>query len=249
VKSFPSALLALLALSCAVPSRPSSVPVEGSKPPDPVTSTAPIRNPQRAPDPPADEAGSGSQGICASGWVVERQKEAEREGFRFALLSGTSFQEGKRSYTLGLRTPDDPEAGYVTLLCFEVGDGAPPRRISSERFGTLAMSMLEEGRRAPSDCMAPEMRPWFHVTVVDLDGDGSKEIVVESNSVGTCSACLSDVCVYKIKGKSLTEILCEPYDDIAFDDGKGLVVEAHESDENGPVGPTRKTFFMTPEQP
>ena len=249
MKSFPVALLAFLVLSCAAPARPSSVPAEGSKPPDPVTSTAPIRNPQRAPDPPADLADSASQVACASAWVQERQKDAEREGFRFALLSGTSFREGKRSYTLGLLTPDDPEAGYVTLLCFEVGDGAPPRRISSERFGTLAMSMLDKGRRNSSDCMAPEMQPWFHVTVVDLDGDGSKEIVVESNSVGTCSACLSDVCVYKIKGKSLTEILCEPYDDVAFDEGKGLVVEAYESDENGPVAPSRKTFFMTPEQP
>ena len=196
---------------------------------------------------PAGQAPRPSGPICSQGWVEEQQSAAARAGSRFAVLSGSSFEEGGRTYSFAILMPSDPQTPEVTFLAFSGVNGGPPVRIHEEKIETLGPTLLEEGPK-PADCTAPDMGPWFGITVVDLDADGTHEIVLESNAEGSCAKCREAVTVYQVSGPKLVTRVEELYSDIEFSEGQGMVIDSWEYAKNGEIEATRKSFFSPGER-
>jgi hypothetical protein len=224
-------LIPLLALACADRSE-TSVAVAGAG--GPATAA------------PAGQAPPPSDPICSQGWVAEQQSEAARAGSRFAVLSGSSFDEGGRTYAFAI-LPPDPRTPEVTFLAFSGANGGPPVRIHEEKIETLGPTLLEEEQK-PADCTAPDMEPWFGITVVDLDADGTHEIVLESNGEGSCAKCREAVTVYQVSGPKLVTRVEEPCSDLEFSEGQGMVIDSWKYAKNGEIEATRKSFFRPGER-
>jgi len=93
------------------------------------------------------------------------------------------------------------------------------------------------------ECLVGTREPYFKASIVDLVGDGKQEIVVDSNSVGACSSCLSEVRVYQIEKNSVTKVVDEVYSDIKFGKGQGLWLHSFRIVSDGRTKTFEKTFF------
>lgn len=175
------------------------------------------------------------------------------------LLSGSAELPGRT-----LLFPDRPEirhdAGrYLVGVALGRGDavdrpvlvvlnqtqGAVTRLIFTETFETL-LSSVDPPR--PRGCRLVPIRPWLSLRILDLDGNGRAEIVLESNESGTCPRCTSTVRVYQIDdGGSVRQVLKEPYSRIALGTGEGLVVTSFVQGVE-PIPVTKLFFVRMPEK-
>ena len=177
---------------------------------------------------------------CNSSWVTGRRMTAHKTGQRFAIVDNTSFSEQGWSYLVGITYALQSDS--LTLMVFGSPSG-DPRPLFTQEIGILEPDMINPDKEPADSCPAPDFGPYFKVTVLDLDGDGSREIVVESNQLGGCAECKSGVSVYKVSLSKVNMVVDEEYTDISFAQGKGLSIDSFTTDAAGNVTPTHKTFF------
>lgn len=192
---------------------------------------------------------SDASNICSSKWFEEQAAAAFKEDKAFLLLTDALFEQGDYAYAVTVRVPRSYEGFGVTLLIFaKKGDATAYRKIYEEEVPTelLVLGMMME-ERSPR-CVFPHYNPWLDASVVDLDGDGRSELIVESNEIGTCSSCLSTVRVYKIQGDRVDKVVEELFNAIRFGPGKGLVLESFVMGVNGELLPVKKQFFVVSDQ-
>lgn len=184
--------------------------------------------------------------LCNTSWFRDQAAAASREDKSFLLMTDTLFKQGEYTYVVAVRVPRSVHASSVTLTIFaKKRRDATYRKIHEAEIpnlvGILTMMMKEKS----PNCLFPHYRPWFDASVVDLDGDGRFELIVQSNRVGTCSSCLSEVRVYEIQDEIVGKELEEMYSDIRFGEGEGLMLRSFQRGLNDLI-PIKKYFFVIP---
>jgi hypothetical protein len=178
--------------------------------------------------------------VCSENWVAEERVSAAREMHNFLLVEDPFFEEAAYSYAVGIRVPQTEDASTVTLLLFASSKLGSYEKIYEEEIPTL---LPELAPPPPVSCILEEDSPWFDATVVDLDGNGRQEIVVESNEVGGCSSCLSEVRVYQVTGTEVRKLLEESFSNIEFGESQGLALQSFRRGASGEFISFEQKFF------
>jgi hypothetical protein len=178
--------------------------------------------------------------LCSSAWFATQRKEASAKDRTFQLVSGGLFKPNGNSYALAI----SHEAGTDGDLDFMVF-AAPDQSLDFRLVLTERIDILDVGQLSAqeSQCLIKADGVFFKVNVVDLAGDGAQRIVVESNSVGTCSSCLSEVRVYEIEKNKIIKVVDEYYSDIRYAKGQGLWVHSFRRADDGRIVQVEKSFF------
>ena len=178
---------------------------------------------------------------CSAPWVTQRRSAARDDGRRFSLVRGGSFRDKEWSYIVGITYT----IGENSLILGIFGStSGTPKQLFTRKIGILSPEEIRPDEELSDSCPAPQLGPFFEATVVDLDGDGAHELVVESNESGTCAECKSEVRVYTFNASKVNEAVDEDESEVTFGQGKGLSVDSWVLDAAGETVPTHKTFFM-----
>lgn len=178
--------------------------------------------------------------LCSSAWFTAQRKEASAKGRTFQLLDGGVFVQDGSSYLLVIGHAAGSDSDLDFSVFTAVGQSLDFRAALTERIAIVDTGDLavREG-----ECSVKASSVFFKATVVDLAGNGKRQILVESNEVGTCGSCLSEVRVYEVEKDRIVKVVKEMYNEISFGKGKGLWIHSFRTDENGRIVPVEKTFF------
>jgi hypothetical protein len=180
--------------------------------------------------------------ICSSPWFVAERKELSGKHHSFQLLNEGAFNQDGSSYLLAVNYPtvDSPE--FVEFMVF----AAPEQSLDFQPVWTEKIDIFDAGNElAPqqSECVTKGASFYFKASVVDLAGDGHQQIIVESNRIGVCSSCLSEVRVYQVEKKKIFKVVEGFYNDIKFGKGQGLWLQSFRNTDDGSIVLVEKTFF------
>lgn len=181
--------------------------------------------------------------FCSSDWFTSLRDQWASKKYEFHLLNKGIFIQGGSTYVLAAafqsksktRTSDD-----VQFLVYRSPAGQEKfTLIYTERIEVLGEFSSEE-----DGCISTGAGLYFHVSIVDLEGNRNQRIVLESNSIGTCSSCLFMVRVYQVHQEKITRIVEETYNDVRFGPGQGLWLQSFQVDSEGRPVRYEKSFFM-----
>ncbi len=182
--------------------------------------------------------------MCGTKWFVQQTKETQKRNGQFFFVSDSSFRHQSQEYALGVIFPNDISPDAVHLVFLKKKNKDENYIIISEitiptRVRNLNEQFSQEGK---TSCILPHIPPYFATRIIDLDGNGTPEVVVRTNAVGSCSRCLSEVRVFEKKGNGFKQVIEEAYNNLEMGTGKGLIVESYEITKFGPI-PTKKQFY------
>lgn len=169
---------------------------------------------------------------------------AELSGRTLLFPDRAEIRHDSGRYLVGVAVGRGDAIDRPMLVVLSQTQGAVTRLIYTQTFETLLSSVDPP---PPRGCRLVPIRPWLSLRVLDLDGNGRAEIVLESNDSGTCPECLSTVRVYQIDDRSSVRlVLREPYSRIALGPGEGLVVTSFVQGVD-PIPVTKLFFVRMPE--
>ena len=181
---------------------------------------------------------------CSSEFVSAESNRWEKKGYEFHLIKDGAFVQGQYTYLLGAAvkgTFQERESDDLQFLIFRSPLGKDTFALAfAEKIAVFEVAKIPLDREG---CVTPAAYPYFRVSVVDLAGNGNQQIIVESNSIGTCSECLSLVEVFQVKGNKIAKVVKEFYNDIKFAGGEGLWIQSFKRDSQGRPTLYEKTFF------
>lgn len=181
---------------------------------------------------------------CSSKVVSAEIDRWRDKGFAFYLIKDGAFVQGQYAYFLGIAFEGtlQERTGDLQFLIYRSLVGKNTfALVHAEEIAVLDSVEFRSDRES---CVTPGGFPYFRVSVVDLRGNGSRQIIVQSNSIGACSSCLSLVQVYQVEDGKITKVVKEYYNDIKFASGQGLWIQSYKTDSLGrPSGTYEKTFF------
>jgi hypothetical protein len=184
--------------------------------------------------------------LCSADWVVRQAWQAQQSGETFLLFQGGSFEERGAAYVVAVMIPFANRGSTGTLQVYASEDDRFTK-VYEEEVATLAPTMAP--LPSAGDCRVPGFAPWLSATVVDLDADGAREIVIESNGSGTCDGCLSEVRVLQVSGSTVEKVVETTFNAVRFGLGEGLTVSSYRRGIAGRVIPVLERFFVLRENP
>jgi hypothetical protein len=181
--------------------------------------------------------------LCSSEFFSSESHRWAQKGHEFHLVKDGEFVQGQNVYVLAVAfegTSESRDSDDLQFLIFRSPFG-------QERFTLAYAAKIEvfnfgEIRLDGGGCLMPGALPYFRASVV-LVGDGNQQIIVESNSIGVCSSCLSLVEVYQVLDNQIAKVVEETYNDIKFSRGQGLWIQSFRLDSNGQPVLYQKSFF------
>jgi len=180
--------------------------------------------------------------LCTLSDLMSESAELPRRTLLFPERPEIPHDQGRYLVGIGLGRGDASDRPMLVVLDQRSRGGT--RLLYTETFSAL-LSSADSPRRGA--CRLVPVRPWLTLRIVDLDGNGRSEIVLESNDAGTCPRCLSTVRVYQIDDRgSVRRVLEEPYSRIALGAGEGLVVTSFVQGVE-PIPVTKLFFVRMPE--
>lgn len=182
--------------------------------------------------------------FCSSEFFSSEQSQWEKRDFEFHLLRDGSFLQDGNTYVLAVAFEGEAKARAseeVQFLIFRSPVGQQKfTAVHSEKIGAASFGDFSVDA---DGCVTTGAGPYFHVSAVDLAGNGKRQIIVESNTIGACSSCLSFVRVYDIQGDKVVKVVEETCNDIKFGHGKGLWIHSFKVDSKGQPVPYERSFF------
>lgn len=173
--------------------------------------------------------------FCASEFFSSERDQWAKKDYEFHLLKSGAFVQSGNRYVLAVAFEGEPKArdsNEVQFLIFQSPAGnqeltlAYTEKIDAASFGEFSSAGI-----------------YFRVSVEDLAGNGNQQILVESNSIGVCSSCLSFVRVYDIQNDKVVKVVDETYSEIKFGRGEGLLIRSFKINSKGQPVPYEKSFF------
>lgn len=177
--------------------------------------------------------------VCESAWATEMRDDLP-PGRHLLFAGGSTFLDGGETYAAGIGLAEGDSA---TFLVFHVEGPNDAQLVFELRFDFDFLATEETLVPALSGCVLPDLSPYLNLTVLDLDGDGRKELVLESNRAGLCADCLSLVRVFQLRGAEARLVVEEKYRGLTMGEGEGLTVDAWMNGIDGRIIPTQKRFF------
>ena len=182
--------------------------------------------------------------LCSVEFFSAQRSQWAKKDYEFHLLKNGSITQGGNTYVLAVAFEGESKARAsedVQFLVFQSPAG-------KEKFTSVYTEKIDVGSFgnfsvAEDGCITAGAGIYFRVSVVDLAGSGNQQVVVESNSVGTCSSCLSYVRIYQIRDDKITKVVEETYNDIKFARGQGLWIQSFRTGSEGKPIAYEKTFF------
>ncbi len=184
--------------------------------------------------------------LCSADWVIRQAWQAQQSGETFLLFQGGSFEERGAAYVVAVTIPF-ANRGWTGTLQVYASEGGRFTKVYEEEVATLAPTMAP--LPPAGDCRVPGFPPWLSTTVVDLDADGAREIVIESNGSGTCDECLSEVRVLQVSGSTVQKVVETTFNAVRFGRGEGLTVSSYRQGVAGRIVPVWQRFFVLGENP
>src|SRR5258708_628125 len=192
--------------------------------------------------PQSAQAQASANKLCSSAWFAAERKELSGKQRSFQLLDEGAFNQDGSSYQLAVNYPTVASPEFVEFMVF----AAHEQSFDFRPVWTEKINILDVGNElAPqeSQCVTKGASFYFKASVVDLAGDGHQQIIVESNRIGTCSTCTSEVRVYQVEKKKIFKVLEENYADIKFGKGQGLWLHSFQYTDDGRTVPVVQPFF------
>ena len=185
-----------------------------------------------------------SSKLCSSEFFSSETHRWAQKGHEFHLLKDGELVQGQNVYVLAVAfagTSESRESDDLQFLIFQSPIGH--EKYTLAYAGKVGVFNFGEIRLDVGGCLMPGALPYFRASVVDLAADGNQQIIVESNSIGPCSSCLSLVQVYQIRGDQIAKVVEESYSDIKFSRGQGLWIQSFKMDSKGQPASYQKSFF------
>ena len=182
--------------------------------------------------------------LCSSEFFSSETHRWAQKGHEFHLLKDGELVQGQNVYVLAVAfegTSESRESDDLQFLIFQSPIGQ--EKYTLVYAGKVGVLNFGEIRLDVGGCLMPGALPYFRASVVDLAADGNQQIIVESNSIGPCSSCLSLVQVYQIQGDQIAKVVEETYSDIKFSRGQGLWIQSFKMDSKGQLVSYQRSFF------
>ena len=181
--------------------------------------------------------------MCETNWFAEQSETAEQRNGIFLFVADSLYKEESQEFALAVIFPNDISEDAINLIFLgRKNDNENYKIINETPIPTLVLILKERLDQKKASCILPHLSPYFDATIIDLDGNGSPEVVVEANSAGTCNRCLSEVWVFEKKGEVFKKRIEESYNELEMGLGEGLIVDSYEMGPDGPVA-IRKQFY------
>lgn len=182
--------------------------------------------------------------FCSSEFFSSERSQWAKRNYEFHLLKDGSFLQDGNTYLLAVAFEGEAKARASEEVQFLIFRGTAGEQkftaVYSEKIGAASFA---DFTTSADRCVTSGARPYFGVSALDLAGNGKQQIIVESNSIGPCSSCLSFVRVYDIQGDKVVKVVEETYNDIKFGHGEGLWIRSFKVDSKGQPVPYEKSFF------
>jgi hypothetical protein len=182
--------------------------------------------------------------LCSSEFFSSESHRWAQKGHEFHLVKDGEFVHGQNVYVLAVAfegTSESRDSDDLEFLIFRSPTGQ--EEFTLAYTGKVGVLNFGEIRLDAGGCLMPGALPFFRASVVDLEGNGNQQIIVESNSIGPCSSCLSLVQVYQVQDNQIAKVVEETYSDIKFSRGQGLWIQSFKLDNRGQPVSYQKSYF------